>query len=159
MRRRTWLLALVAAVISGCSPSPTERDIESELERQLRSVAGAWTGMSPALTLSFQLAEGANGALTGTGTMREAAAGSPLVPITVSGSYQRPKLVLAFTGMRRNGQSVRGDLSGQYTSVGGVSSTLVLSGVDGRTYSEQISMLLQEAILSSVGAAEGRSEF
>lgn len=144
MRGRTLLLVLVAAVASGCSTSPTERDIESALELQLRSAAGPWTGLSPALTLSFQLAEGANGALTGTGTMREAAAGSPLVPITVSGSYQRPNLVLVFTGMMRNGQSVRGNFSGQYTSVGGVSSTLMLSGVNGSTYSEQIAMLLQE---------------
>ena len=91
--------------------------------------------------------------------MREAAAGSPLVPITVSGSYQRPNLVLVFTGMTRNGNAVRGDFSGQYTSVGGVSSALVLTGVGGSTYSEQVAMLMQEVTLSNVAGADGASGY
>ena len=143
MRRRTCILVLLAAIISACSPSPTERDIESALEKQLKSVAGPWTGTSQPITLSFQLTQAANGQLTGSGTMQETGvAGS--TPITVSGTYQRPTLTLVFTGMRRNGQTVRGDLTGQYTSVGGVSTTLALTGVNGSTYSEQIAILLQE---------------
>lgn len=143
MRRRTCLLVLLAAIISACSPSPTERDIESALERQLKSAAGPWIGTSQPVSLSFELTQAANGQLTGSGTMQEAGvAGS--TPIVVSGSYQRPTLVLGFTGMRRNGHSVRGDLTGQYTSAGGVSTTLVLSGVNGSTYAEEIQILLQE---------------
>lgn len=143
MRPRTCILMLLAATVSACSPSPTGRDIESALERQLKSVAGPWTGTSQPISLSFELTQAANGQLTGTGTMQETGvAGS--TPVVVSGSYQRPTLVLAFTGMRRAGHSVRGDLTGQYTSVGGVSANLVLTGVNGSTYSEQIPILLQE---------------
>lgn len=144
MRRRTCILVFLAATISACSPSPTERDIESALERQLQSAAGPWTGTSQPISLSFQLTQATNGQLTGSGTMQETGvAGS--TPITVSGSYQRPTLTLVFTGMRRDGQAVRGDVTGQYTSAGGVSATLRLSGVNGSTYSEDIPILLQES--------------
>lgn len=143
MRPRTCILVLLAATIAACSPSPTERDIESALERQLKSVAGPWIGTSQPISLSFELTQATNGQLTGSGTMQESGvAGS--TPIIVSGSYQRPTLVLGFTGMRRNGHSVRGDVTGQYASAGGVSATLVLTGVNGSTYSEQIPILLQE---------------
>lgn len=143
MRRRTCIPVLLAGIISACSPTPTERDIESALERQLKSVAGPWTGTSQPISLSFELTQAANGQLTGSGTMQETGvAGS--TPVVVSGSYQRPTLVLGFTGMRRAGHSVRGDLTGQYTSAGGVATTLVLIGVNGSTYSEQIPILLQE---------------
>ena len=138
------LLALLVGIASACAPSPTEDDIRSSLERQLRSVEGAWTGTSSTIALTFELAQAANGQLTGSGTLRETAAGSSPVPIVVSGSYQQPALVLRFTGMMRSGQAVRGDVNGQYTSAGGVSATLVLTGVDGSTYSEQMSVLLQE---------------
>ena len=142
MRPRTCILVLLAT-LAACSPSPTERDIESALERQLKSVAGPWIGTSQPISLSFELTQATNGQLTGSGTMQETGvAGS--TPIIVSGSYQRPTLVLGFTGMRRNGHSVRGDVTGQYASVGGVSATLVLTGVNGSTYSEQIPILLQE---------------
>lgn len=143
MRIRRPLLLLLTFAISACATGPTGEDIENSLEAQLRSVAGAWTGSSPQLSLSFQLAESGSGQLTGTGTMTETGV-TGSVPITVTGSYQRPQLVLVFTGMRRNSQQVRGDASGQYTSVGGVSTALVLTGVNGSNYSEQISILLQE---------------
>jgi hypothetical protein len=145
MRLRTSVLVLFAAALSGCAPSPTERDVESALEAQLRSAAGPWTGTSAKIVLSFQVTQAADGQLTGSGTMRETDIdGAVAVPITVSGSYLRPNLVFGFTGMRRNGQAVRGDVSGQYTSVGGVSSTLILTGVNGSTYGEQLPILLQE---------------
>ena len=144
MRPRTCIVLLLAAMTAACSPSPTERDIESALERQLQSVAGPWTGTSQPVTLTFELTQAPNGQLAGSGTMQETGVvGS--TPIVVSGSYQRPTLVLGFSGMRRNGHSVRGDLTGQYTSAGGVSTTLILTGVDGSAYSEQIPILLQES--------------
>lgn len=145
MRRPLRLLVLITSGLIACGTSPTERDIESALDRQLQSVAGPWSGTSPAILLSFQLTEGGAGAVSGSGTMREAAAGSPLVPIGVSGSYRRPNLVLAFTGMVRNGRPVRGDVSGQYTSAGGISATLALTDVGGGTYAEQVTILLQES--------------
>ena len=145
MYRRRCLFVLVAALTTGCVTSPTEDEIDSLIEAQLRSAAGPWTGASQVLTLSFQVSEAPNGALTGSGTMSEtSAAGTVQVPITVTGSYSRPNLTFAFMGMVRGGQPVRGDVSGQYTSVGGVSATLVLSGVNGSTYSEQVPVLLQE---------------
>lgn len=146
MRPRTFILLLLSATISACSPSPTEREIESALEKQLKSVAGPWVGTSQPISLTFELTQATNGQLTGSGSMQETGGSGP-VPIVVSGSYQRPTLVLGFTGMQRNGHSVRGDLTGQYTSVGGVSTTLVLTGVNGSTYSEQIPVLLQESVL------------
>jgi hypothetical protein len=142
--RGTCFLALIVAS-SACAPSPTERDIVSSLERQLQTAEGDWTGTSSSIALTFALTQDADGQLAGHGTMRETdVAGALPLPIVVSGSYQRPTLVLVFTGMTRRGQSVRGDVSGQYTSVGGVSATLLLTGTDGSTYSEQIPVLLQE---------------
>src|SRR5688572_33497055 len=89
--RARWLLVVVLAA-AGCL-WPTEQDIEDAAERQLRSVSGPWTGISPTLTLDFQLTEGSGSAVSGSGTMKETAAASP-VPITVTGTFQRPTLSL-----------------------------------------------------------------
>src|SRR5918998_1818197 len=98
--RLSLLLALTLA--AGACGGPTEQDVENDLERQLRSVAGPWAGTSPTLTLDFQLQEGAGSAVSGSGTMREAAAAGT-VPITVTGTFQRPLLSLTISGMTFEG--------------------------------------------------------
>jgi hypothetical protein len=147
MHRRTPWLALVLAIASlasgGCT-SPTGEDIERGLEAELASVAGDWTGVGPGgLALGFRLTEGAGGAVTGTGTMQQP--GAAAVPFTVTGSYQRPTLELAFEGLVYEGRAVRGTFRGEYTTVGGVSDVLVLTGTD---YSRSLAVLLQEAAAS-----------
>lgn len=131
------LLALALAA-GGCLP--TGDDIDNELERQLRSVAGPWTGTSTALTLDFQLQEGSGSTVSGSGTMKEAAAAAP-VPITVSGTFQRPTLSLTFSGMTFEGRAVQGTFQGSYTSAGGISAPLHLTGTN---YTRDITILLQE---------------
>lgn len=133
------LLALVLA-LAAASCLPTGDDIENELERQISSVAGPWEGTSPSLTLSFQLQEGAGGAVSGSGTMKETAA-SGTVPITVTGTYQRPQLSLTISGMNFEGRAVQGTFGGSYTTVGGISAPLRLTGTG---YTRDVTILLQE---------------
>jgi hypothetical protein len=130
------LLALTLAACIG----PTEDDVENELERQLRSVAGPWAGVSTTLTLDFQLQEGAGNAVSGSGTMKETAAASA-VPITVTGTFQRAQLSLTFSGMTFEGRAVQGTFQGSYTSVGGISAPLHLTAPG---YSRDVTILLQE---------------
>ena len=155
MRRRLpWLPGIVAALAlaagAGCV-WPTGADIERSLaedrSEELRSVAGDWTGIGPggAFTLRFRLTEAAGGQVTGTGTMQER--GAAAAPLTVTGSYRRPALALAFEGLVYEGRAVRGTFGGQYTSFHGVSDTLVLTGVD---YTRRLPVLLVEANLPSV---------
>lgn len=134
-----FLLALVLALATGAC-LPTDEDIDNELERQLESVAGAWSGTSPTLTLDFQLQEGAGNAVSGSGTMRETAA-SGAVPITVTGTFQRPQLSLTFTGMTFEGRAVQGTFTGSYTTVGGISAPLHLTATG---YTKDVPILLQE---------------
>jgi hypothetical protein len=130
-------LTLTAAACGG----PTEQDIENELERQLRSVAGPWTGASPTLTLDFQLQEGAGNTVSGSGTMKETAAAGT-VPITVTGTFQRPQLSLTISGMAFEGRTgVQGTIQGSYTTVGGISAPLQLTATG---YSRNVTILLQE---------------
>jgi hypothetical protein len=133
-----WLIALALAV-AACA-GPTQEDIENDLERQLRSVAGPWDGASPTLTLSFQLTAGAGNAVSGSGTMKEAAAPST-VPITVTGTFQRPQLSLTISGMTYEGHAVQGTFQGSYTTVGGISGPLHLAGTG---YAQDVTILLQE---------------
>lgn len=143
MRRSPWPpRALLALSLAACG-GPTGDDIDRALDEQLRSVAGAWVGIAPdqAITLAFQLTEGAGGQVTGTGTMQERGAPTA-VPITVSGSYQRPVLALTFGGIVYEGRAVTGTFGGNYTSVGGVADALVLTAPG---YSASVTMLLQEA--------------
>jgi hypothetical protein len=133
-----WLLALTLA--AGACGGPTEQDVENELERQLRSVAGPWAGISPTLTLDFQLQEGAGNAVSGSGTMKEAAAPGT-VPITVTGTFQRPQLSLTISGMTFEGRAVQGTFQGSYTTVGGISAPLHLTAPG---YSRDVTILLQE---------------
>ena len=132
------LLALTLGVVA-CG-GPTGQDIDDELERELRSVAGPWTGTSTPLTLDFQLQEGEGNAVSGSGTMKEAAAPGT-VPITVTGTFQRPQLSLTISGMTFEGRAVQGTLQGSYTTVGGISAPLRLTATG---YSRDVNILLQE---------------
>jgi|SRR5215213_5278074 len=132
------LLALTLA--AGACGGPTGEDIENDLEKRLRSVAGPWAGASPTLTLDFQLQEGAGNAVSGSGTMKEAAAPGA-VPITITGTYQRPQLSLTISGMTFEGRAVQGTLQGSYTTVGGIIAPLHLTAAG---YSKDVEILLQE---------------
>lgn len=142
--------ALIVLMNSSCGGGgggggawPTEQDINSSLETTLRSVAGDWQGVSSvpnAIRLDFTLVEGANGQVSGTGTMQEGGASAAL-PITVSGTFQRPLLTLAFDGMVVESRQVKGAAQGSYTTVGGIATTLTLSAPG---YSREIAILLQE---------------
>ena len=136
--RLAALLALTLAA-TACG-GPTGEDIERELDRQLRSVDGAWTGFSTELALDFQLQNGAGNTVSGTGTMKETAAAGA-VPITVTGTFQRPLLTLTFTGMTFEGRAVQGTFQGSYESVGGISAPLQLTATG---YSREMPILLQE---------------
>jgi hypothetical protein len=136
--RPRWLLVVLLAT-AGCL-WPTDEDIENAQEQELRSVVGAWAGTSPTLTLNFQLTAGTGNTISGTGMMKEAAAASS-VPITVLGTFERPFLSLNFSGMNFEGRAVQGAFSGSYTSVGGISGPLHLTGTG---YSKDVTILLQE---------------
>lgn len=137
--RPCWLLVILLAT-AGCL-WPTDEDIDNEQERVLRSVAGPWVGVSPTLTLNFQLTEGTGNTVSGSGTMKETAAASS-VPITVIGTFERPFLSLNFSGMSFEGRTaVQGAFSGGYTSTGGISGPLHLTATG---YSKDVTILLQE---------------
>lgn len=140
MRLSRFICLLAFALVATACGGPTAEDIDNDLERQLRSVAGPWTGASAMLTLDFQLQEGAGNAVSGSGTMKEAAAADP-VPITVTGTFQRPQLSLTISGMRYEGRPVQGTFQGSYTSVGGISAPLQLTATG---YSRDVTILLQE---------------
>jgi hypothetical protein len=143
--RQMMVVALVA--LGACGPgSPSGEDITQSLEEELRSVSGDWTGLTQGtvpqvLVLNFKLVESANGQLTGTGKMREGSA-SATVPLTVTGSFQRPVLDLTFDGAVYEGRPVRGTFRGSYSTVGGIISTLELTG-DG--YTKRLDMLFVES--------------
>lgn len=139
--RLSRLLGLLALTLAaGACGGPTGEDIENELERQLRSVDGPWRGTSAALTLEFQLQEGAGNTVSGSGTMKETAA-SGTAPITVTGTFVLPHLALTITGMTFEGRAVQGTFQGSYTTVGGISAPLHITA-DG--YSRDVMILLQE---------------
>ncbi|HEX8832004.1 MAG TPA: hypothetical protein VF705_12600 [Longimicrobium sp.] len=140
MRRLSLLLlALVVMVLPACVGA-TDQEIENELERQLSSVAGPWRGTSAPLTLRFQLSQGAGNAVSGSGKMKETAAPDS-VPITITGTFQRPALSLTISGMVFEGHAVQGTIQGSYTTVGGISAPLQLTGTG---YTRDITILLQE---------------
>ena len=72
--------------------------------------------------------------------MKEADAANA-IPISVTGTFQRPTLVLTFGGMVYEGRSVTGAFRGDYTGVGGISESLHLTA-DG--YDKSIAMFLAE---------------
>lgn len=143
--RSCWLRAGFVLVLlsASCSPWPTEQDIDNALDATLRSVAGDWTGTSTgqsAILLQFRLVEGSNGQVSGTGTMKEAGAAST-IPITVTGTFQRPVLSLTFNGLEYENQRVQATSRGEYTTVGGISTSLQLTAPG---YSKALPILLQE---------------
>jgi hypothetical protein len=140
MRLPRLIQLLVLTLAAGACGGPTGEDIEDELERELRSVAGAWAGTSTTLTLDFQLQEGSGNAVSGSGTMKEAAAPGA-VPITVTGTFQRPQLSVTISGMTFEGRAVQGTFQGSYTTVGGISAPLHLTATG---YSKDVAILLQE---------------
>jgi hypothetical protein len=124
--------------------SPTGEDIENSLEETLRSVSGTWSGQSSGtnpITFQFTLQEQSGGRVQGSGSMKEQQAATA-VPITLSGTFQRPTLSLTFDGMVYEGRPVQGTLRGDYISVAGVGDSLQLSG---QNYSKKVFVLLQEA--------------
>ncbi|HEY7769187.1 hypothetical protein [Longimicrobium sp.] len=139
MRFSRIIPLLVIALAAGAC-LPTGEDIEKEIEAALSSVAGPWTGSSPTLTLDFQLQQGTGDAVSGSGTMKETAAAAA-VPITVTGTFQRPQLSLTFSGMTFEGRAVQGTFAGKYTTVGGINGPLQLRATG---YSKDVTILLQE---------------
>jgi len=122
---------------------PTAQEINESLQATLRSVAGDWTGMANApnaIRLEFRLQEGSNGQVSGTGIMKEANAAFA-VPITVSDTFQRPTLTLAFEGMVYEMHQVKAVAQGSYTTVGGIGTTLTLTAPG---YTRELAILLQE---------------
>ena len=122
---------------------PTAQDINNSLEDTLRSVAGDWIGIGGgpnAIRLEFKLQEGRNGQVSGTGTMKEESSPTA-VPITVTGTFQRPVLTLAFEGIVYESRQVKGAATGSYTTVGGIGSTLTLTAPG---YAREVAILLQE---------------
>ncbi|HEX9936594.1 MAG TPA: hypothetical protein VGB15_05710 [Longimicrobium sp.] len=138
--RLTRLFGLLALVLAAGACLPTGDEIEDELERQLESVAGAWAGTSTSLMLDFTLQEGAGNSVSGSGTMKEAAAPTA-VPITVTGTFQRPQLSLTINGMVFEGRTVQGTFQGSYTTVGGITAPLHLTAAG---YSRDVPILLLE---------------
>lgn len=122
---------------------PTEQDIVNSLEATLQSVAGDWTGIASGpndIRLEFRLQEGINGQVSGVGTFKEQGAPSA-VPVTVSGTFQRPVLTLAFDGIVYESRQVKGVAQGSYTTVGGIATSLTLTGSG---YSRELAVLFQE---------------
>lgn len=126
---------------------PTEQEIINSLNETLRSVAGDWTGIANAkapnsITFEFRLQEGNAGQITGTGTMKEQNAASA-VPITITGTFQRPALTLVFAGMVYESRQVTGAAQGNYITVGGVGNILTLTAPG---YTRDLPILLQEKL-------------
>ena len=148
MRRMSMLTGLLIALMNtSCGGGsdggwPSGQDINDSLQATLQSVAGDWQGISTvpnALRLDFRLVQGANGQVSGTGTMQEGSAAA--LPITVSGTFQRPLLTLAFDGMVYESRQVKASAQGNYTTVGGIATTLTLTAPG---YSRDVAVLLQE---------------
>ena len=146
MIKRSLHLASIAATVllASCTVSPTAGELGDVLEEQLRSVRGPWQGLTfvpsaNGLTLEFSLTEQSGGRVQGNGTMREREGGN--VPITVTGTFQRPTLALTFTGIVFEGRAVTAAFVGDYTTVGGISGSLVLRA---EGYERTIPILLQE---------------
>ena len=140
---RAALGGIASLLLVSCSTFPTEREISDSLAEQLSSAHGPWTGIAyppETLTLDLSLVQQASGQVNGTGTLKESSA-APAIPITVQGTFARPRLTLSFAGMVFDGRAVTGTFSGDYTTAGGILDELQLTG-DG--YSKTITLLLQE---------------
>ncbi len=121
---------------------PSGQDIDNSLTEILKSVAGNWTGIGGppnAITLDFKLTE-SNGMVTGTGTMKEESAAAA-VPITITGTFQRPVLTLAISGIVYESRQVSGTMQGSYTTVGGIGAPLKMTATG---YAKDVAVLWQE---------------
>jgi hypothetical protein len=137
-----WMLVCLMTASCG-GGGPSEQEIVDSLEAELRSVAGAWVGVSTgpnAVRVEFTLQEGGNGQVTGSGTFKETNAPFA-VPIAITGTFQRPVLTLAINGVVYESHQASGTASGSYVTVGGISTTLHLTGTG---YSRDVAILLQE---------------
>ena len=136
--------ALVVLMSASCGGGgPTEREITNSLEDTLRSVSGEWIGIVDgpnAMRLEFRLQEASNGQVTGSGSMKEDSAAAA-VPITVSGTFNRPLLTLVFDGMVVETRQVKGAVQGSYTTVGGIGAPLTITAPG---YARELAILLQE---------------
>ena len=136
--------ALVVLMSASCGGGgPTEREITNSLEDTLRSVSGEWIGIvngPNAMRLEFRLQEASNGQVTGSGSMKEDSAAAA-VPITVSGTFNRPLLTLVFDGMVVETRQVKGAVQGSYTTVGGIGAPLTITAPG---YARELAILLQE---------------
>jgi hypothetical protein len=137
------LIVLMNTSCGGNGGWPTEQDIVNFADDAVRSVAGDWEATATVpngLRLDFRLVEGANGQLSGTGTMKENST-APAVPFTVSGTFQRPMLTLAFEGMVFESRQVKGVAQGSYTTVAGIGTNLTLTAPG---YTRDIAILMHE---------------
>ncbi len=144
MRRLSIAVAaLVVSMSASCGGGPSGQDINDSLQDTLRSVSGNWVGVATGangVRLEFRLQEAGNGQVSGSGTMKEQNAAAA-VPITVSGTFQRPVLKLVFEGVVYETQAATGAAEGSYTTVGGISTTLLLTAPG---YRREVALLLQE---------------
>lgn len=142
------VLAVLALANASCGGGgggygPSEQDINNSLEATLQSVSGDWTGLTDGpngIQLEFKLQEAANGHVSGTGTMKETNAATP-ISVNVTGTFNRPLLSLTFEGMVFETRAVTGAVQGNYTTVGGIGTTLRLTAPG---YSRDMGVLLQE---------------
>ncbi len=133
-----WLLVLALAA-AACG-----RDLTEATEDEMASVAGAWTGRSPMLDLNFTLTDGPAGTVFGTGTVKLKRSPETL-PITVTGTYQRPLLSLTIDGIRIDQQVLDGTWRGSYTAAGPILEALQLTpAVEGMGDTREVTILLEE---------------
>ena len=141
-----WLLAAALGAAACTGPDNFEQQLATtlaaQLDEQARSANGPWTGTSVTLVLKFQLQQAVDGTVAGSGTSAEGGVTNP-ESYTVSGSYQRPRLALAFRSLTYQGRTVDGTFQGDYSSVAGITGTLHLTATG---YSKDIEILLQEPL-------------
>jgi hypothetical protein len=128
-------VALGLLLVSAACTAPTwpsEADINAAIAEQedqaLRSVSGLWWGSAGegAIRLEVSLTQAPDGTVQGAGTLRDRSADA-VVPITVTGRYERPTVYLTFRGMQYEGRTVEGDFMGTNTPFLGASGTLKLT--------------------------------
>ena len=145
-------------MLASCSVT-SPPSVEETLEETLRSVQGLWRGEGKdsssgnQVILEFSLIEQANNQVQGTGTMRESSTATP-VPITVTGTFHRPTLVLTFTGMGYEARSVVGIYRADYTTVAGLFASLQLTSEGVRT--EHPDAASRDAVESQTIATDGQ---
>ncbi|WP_420128874.1 hypothetical protein [Longimicrobium sp.] len=96
------------------------------------------------LDLNFTLTDGPAGTVFGTGTVKLKRSPETL-PITVTGTYQRPLLSLTIDGIRIDQQVLDGTWRGSYTAAGPILEALQLTpAVEGMGDTREVTILLEE---------------